>query len=368
VLAWREGQQRHADSRDTLDLYRGHGRFSGPHEIEVNGETLTSDRVFIDTGTRARIIPIPGLEAVEYLTNKEILNLKALPEHLMILGGNYLGLEFGQMFRRFGSRVSVVEVGDRIAGREDEEVSRALQDVLEEEGISFYLNHTAAKVARNQAGIDLTIEARGGATQTLTGSHLLIAIGRTPNTDDLGLEAAGIETDEHGYIKVNGRLETNVPGVWAIGDVKGGPAFTHVSYDDHLVIYDNLINGKDRSVEGRILPYAMFTDPELGRAGMTEAEARAAGYRLKVGSMPVEWIARATERGETRGLVKVVINAENDRILGATFFGPEGGDLVQTLMTLMLADAPWTLFKQRMFTHPAMSEGFFTLMDQVRDA
>jgi pyruvate/2-oxoglutarate dehydrogenase complex dihydrolipoamide dehydrogenase (E3) component len=368
VLAWREGQQRHADSRDTLDLYRGHGRFSGPHEIEVNGETLTSDRVFIDTGTRARIIPIPGLEAVEYLTNKEILNLKALPEHLMILGGNYLGLEFGQMFRRFGSRVSVVEVGDRIAGREDEEVSRALQDVLEEEGISFYLNHTAAKVARNQAGIDLTIEARGGATQTLTGSHLLIAIGRTPNTDDLGLEAAGIETDEHGYIKVNGRLETNVPGVWAIGDVKGGPAFTHVSYDDHLVIYDNLINGKDRSVEGRILPYAMFTDPELGRAGMTEAEARAAGYRLKVGSMPVEWIARATERGETRGLVKVVINAENDRILGATFFGPEGGDLVQTLMTLMLADAPWTLFKQRMFTHPTMSEGFFTLMDQVRDA
>jgi pyruvate/2-oxoglutarate dehydrogenase complex dihydrolipoamide dehydrogenase (E3) component len=374
VLSWRSGQQSQIDKRDSLDLIRGHGRFTGPHEIEVNGDTLTSEKIFIDTGTRARIIPFPGLEDVTYLTNKEILELQELPEHLLILGGNYLGLEFGQMFRRFGSRVSIVEVNDRIASKEDEDVSETLQKILEEEDIAFYLNHKATKVAKSgpssrsgQAGIDLTIEGKDGTTKTLTGSHLLIAIGRTPNTDDLGLEAAGIEHDEHGYIKANGKLETSVPGVWAIGDCKGGPAFTHVSYDDHLVIYDNLVKGMDRSIEGRILPYAMFTDPELGRVGMSENEARAAGYRLKVGTRPMEWVARAIERSETKGMAKVVINADNDRILGACYLGPEGGDLVQTLMTLMLADAPWTLFKQRMFTHPTMTEGFFTLMDQVKE-
>ena len=368
VLSWRGGQQSQVDKRDSLDLFRGQGRFTGPHEVEVNGDTLTSEKIFIDTGTRARVIPIPGLDDVSYLTNKEILDLQELPEHLLILGGNYLGLEFGQMFRRFGSRVSIVEVNDRIASREDEDVSETLQKILEEEEIAFYLGHKATRVARNGANIDLTIEGKDGATQTLTGSHLLVAIGRTPNTDDLGLDAAGIDHDEHGFIKTNPKLETNVPGVWAIGDCKGGPAFTHVSYDDHLVIYDNLVNGMNRSIEGRILPYAMFTDPELGRVGLSENEARAAGYKLKVGTMPMEWVARAIERSETRGMAKVVINADNDRILGACYLGPEGGDLVQTLMTLMLADAPWTLFKQRMFTHPTMTEGFFTLMDQVKEA
>ena len=369
VKTWRSGQQNHVDKRDTLDLHRGHGRFTGPHDVEVNGETLTSERIFINTGTRARIIPIPGLDEVPYLTNKEILDLETLPEHLLVLGGNYLGLEFGQMFRRFGSRVTIVEMNDRIASREDDEVSKTLLEILQEEGIDFHLGQKATRVSRAGGGvIELTIEGKDGGSQTLSGSHLLVAIGRTPNTDNLGLDAAGIETDEHGYIKTSGKLETNVPGVWAIGDVKGGPAFTHVSYDDHLVLWDNLSEGKSRSVDGRIVPYSMFTDPELGGVGMTEREARAAGYKLKVGSMPMEWVARAIERGETKGMAKVVINAENDRILGATYLGPEGGDLVQTLMTLMLADAPWTLFKQRMFTHPTMTEGFFTLMDQVKDA
>jgi pyruvate/2-oxoglutarate dehydrogenase complex dihydrolipoamide dehydrogenase (E3) component len=368
VLSWRQGQQNHADKRPTLDLHRGHARFTGVHEVEVNGDTLTAEKIFINTGTRARTLPIPGLDEVPYLTNKEILDLDLLPEHLLVLGGNYLGLEFGQMFRRFGSRVSVIEVNDRIASREDPEVSETLIKILEEEDIAFHLGQKATRVAKNGASIDLTIEGKDGATQTLTGTHLLVAIGRAPNTDDLGLDAAGIEADQYGWIKVNGKLETNVSGVWAIGDVKGGPAFTHVSYDDHLVIYDNLINGMDRSVDGRIVPYSMFTDPELGGVGLTEREARERGYKLKVGSMPMEWVARAIERGETKGMAKVVINAENDRILGATYLGPEGGDLVQTLMTLMLADAPWTVFKQRMFTHPTMTEGFFTLMDQVKDA
>lgn len=366
VKQWRDGQQGHIDRRPTLDLLRGHARFTGPHAIEVNGESLTSDRIFINTGLRPRIPDVAGLVTVDYLTNHNIMDLAEVPEHLLVLGGNYLGLEFGQMFRRFGAQVSVVEINDQITPREDQEVAQALREALEAEGMTFHLGCRATSVARTATGVDLTLESNEGATKTLSGSHLLLAIGQQPNTDDLGLDRAGVETDQHGYIKHNGRLETSVPGVWVIGDVKGGPAFTHVSYDDHLVIYDNLINGKDRSIEGRILPYTLYTDPELGRVGMSEREARAAGYKLKIGSIPMGWVARAIERSETSGLMKVVVDAENDRILGAAVLGPEGGELVQTLMTLMLADQPWTLFEKRMFIHPTLTEGFFTLMDSVR--
>jgi pyruvate/2-oxoglutarate dehydrogenase complex dihydrolipoamide dehydrogenase (E3) component len=368
VKQWRDGQQQHIDSRPTLDLVRGHARFSGPHEIAVDSETLTSERIFINTGLRPRILPIPGLDTAGYLTNRNIMDLREVPWHLLVMGGNYLGLEFGQMFRRFGAEVSVVEINGQITPREDEEVARALQDALEAEGMRIYLGSKTTAVRKTPDGIEITIEGRDGSSQTLSGSHLLVAIGQQPNSDDLGLDRAGVETDEAGYIKTNGRLETSVPGVWAIGDVKGGPAFTHVSYDDFLVIYDNLIEGKDRSIEGRILPYTLYTDPELGRVGMSEKEARAAGYRLKVGTIPMAWVARAIERSETRGLMKVVVNAEDDRILGAAILGPEGGELVQTLMTLMLADQPWTLFRKRMFIHPTLTEGFFTLMDNVKEA
>jgi pyruvate/2-oxoglutarate dehydrogenase complex dihydrolipoamide dehydrogenase (E3) component len=368
VLQWRNGQQGHVDRRDTLDLYRGHGRFTGPHEVEVNGETLTSDRIVINTGTRPRILPLPGLDEVEVLTNRNIMDLTEVPRRLIVLGGNYLGLEFGQMFTRFGSKVSVVEINDQITPREDEDVAKTLQEALEEEGMSFHLGASASKVAKTASGIEVTIEPKGGgASTTLQGTHLLMSIGQVPNSDDMGLEAAGIDTDR-GWIKTNGRLETTAPGVWAVGDVKGGPAFTHVSYDDHLVIYDNLINGMDRSVDGRILPYALYTDPELGRVGLSEKEAREAGYRLKVGSIPMAWVARAIERSETKGMMKLVVNAEDDRILGAAILGAEGGELIQTLMTLMLADAPWTLFEKRMFIHPTLTEGFFTLMDNVKPA
>jgi len=367
VKQWRDGQQDQIDRRDTLDLYRGHGRFTGPHEVEVNGETLTSERIFINTGTRPRVPPLPGLDQIEFLTNRNIMDLTQVPEHLIVLGGNYLGLEFGQMFTRFGSRVSVVEINDQITPREDAEVAKTLQEALEEEGMRFHLGASATQVAKTASGIDVTIEPRGGgAPRTLQGTHLLVSIGQVPNADDLGLDKASVEADRGGYIKTNGRLETNVPGIWAIGDVKGGPAFTHVSYDDHLVIYDNLIGGKDRSIEGRLVPYALYTDPELGRVGMSEKEAREAGYKLKVGSIPMAWVARAIERSETKGMMKIVVNAEDDRILGAAVLGPEGGELIQTLMALMLADAPWTLFEKRMFIHPTMTEGFFTLMDNVK--
>jgi pyruvate/2-oxoglutarate dehydrogenase complex dihydrolipoamide dehydrogenase (E3) component len=368
VLSWRAGQEHHAESRPTLDLYRGHGRFVGPHEIEVNGETLRSDKIFINTGTSPRILPIPGLEEVEYLTNRNIMDLTEVPEHLLVLGGNYLGLEFGQMFRRFGSRVTVVELMDQIVPREDEDVSQTLREALEAEGMVFHLGARTTSVARRDGGVEITLEPKEGVAFTLQGSHLLVSIGQTPNTGELGLDAAGVETDGPGFIKHNSRLETNVPGVWVIGDVKGGPAFTHISYEDHLVIYDNLVNGKDRTIENRLVPYALFTDPELGRVGMTEKEARAAGYNIKVGSIPMEWVARAIERSETKGLMKIVINAENDRILGAAILGSEGGELVQTLMTLMMADAPWTLFEKATFIHPTMTEGFFTLMDNVKTA
>ncbi|HEX6385749.1 MAG TPA: mercuric reductase [Anaerolineae bacterium] len=365
VLEWRQGQQEHADSRPTLDLHRGHGRFTGSHTIEVNGQRLTSGHIFVDTGTRPRVIPIPGLDEVDYLTNRTIMELTEVPEHLIILGGSYLGLEFGQMFRRFGSRVTAVELGDQIMSREDEEVSQALQEALEAEGIVFHLGAETTRVAKNGQGLEVTIACQDGHAQTLCGTHLLLAVGRVPNTDGLGLEAAGIETDEDGYIKINDRLETSVPGVWAIGDVKGGPAFTHVSYDDHLVIFDNLILAKNRTVENRIIPYALYTDPELGRVGLTEKAARAAGYNLKVGKIPMAWVARARERDETAGMMKVVINAANDRILGAAILATSGGELVQVLMALMLADAPYTLFEKAMFIHPTLAEGFFTLMDNV---
>jgi pyruvate/2-oxoglutarate dehydrogenase complex dihydrolipoamide dehydrogenase (E3) component len=365
VRQWREGQEGHVARRPSLDLYRGEGRFTAAHVVAVNETLLTADHIFINTGLRPRIPDIPGLNEVDYFTNRNIMDLTELPEHLVVLGGNYVGLEFGQMFRRFGSRVSVIEMNDQITPREDEDVARALQQALEAEGIRFYLASEARRVRPAAGGVELAIERGDGSTETLTGSHLLLATGRIPNTERLGLDAAGIETDERGFIGANERLETNVSGVWAIGDVKGGPAFTHISYDDHLIVYDNLVNGKARTTAGRLVPYALFTDPELGRVGLSEKEARQAGYPLKIGSVPMAQVARAIERDETAGLMKVVIDAANDRLLGAAILGSDGGELVQSLMVLMMAGAPWTLLEKAVYIHPTLAEGFFTLMDNV---
>jgi pyruvate/2-oxoglutarate dehydrogenase complex dihydrolipoamide dehydrogenase (E3) component len=368
VESFRSGIEDQVDNNPNLTLYRGHGRFTGPHQIEVNGETLSSDKIFINTGTRPRILPIPGLDQVAYLTNRNIMELDEVPAHLIALGGNYLGLEFGQMFRRFGSEVTVVELDDQIVPREDPEVSQSLREALEGEGMKFRLGAKTIKIAKAPEGVAVTIEKKDGISETLQGSHLLVCVGQTPNSDDLGLDQAGIETDQAGFIKHNGKLETNVPGVWVLGDVKGGPAFTHVSYDDYLVIYDNLVNGVSRTIDKRMVPYALYTEPELGRIGLSEHEARKAGYKLKIGSVPMAYVARAIERGETNGLMKIVIDADNDRILGATILGAEGGELVQILMALMMADAPWTLFRNAMFIHPTLAEGFFALMANVEAA
>ena len=368
VDSFRSGIEDQVENSPKLTLYRGHGRFTAPHEVEVNGEKLTSDKIFINTGTRPRVLPIPGLDQIEFLTNRNIMDLKEVPAHLIALGGNYLGLEFGQMFRRLGSEVTVVELGDQIIPREDPEVSESLKEALEGEGMTFHLGAKTTKVAKTPGGLEIVIEKKDGTTQTLKGTHLLVSIGQVPNSDDLGLEKAGVATDKFGFVQHDGKLQTNVPGVWVLGDVKGGAAFTHVSYDDYLVIYDNLVNGKNRTIDNRQIPYALFTDPELGRVGLTEREARAKGYRLKIGSVPMAYVARAIERSETNGLMKIVINADNDRILGATILGPDGGELVQILMALMMADAPWTLFENAMFIHPTLAEGFFALMANVEAA
>ncbi|MFO7678480.1 MAG: mercuric reductase [Chloroflexota bacterium] len=365
VQQWRGGQESHVASRPTLDLYRGAGSFTGPQTVSVNHSELTSKHVFINTGTRPRILPIPGLEAVDYLTNRNVMDLTETPEHLIVLGGSYIGLEFGQMFLRFGSRVSVIEYADHIIPQEDEDVAQALCESLLAEGMQFYVGAKATAVQSTGNGVTITMTDKRGGETAVSGSHLLLAAGRTPNTDRLNLAAAGVTTDRQGFIEVNDKLETGVPGIWALGDVKGGPAFTHVAYDDHLIIYDNLIHNQNRTSANRIIPYALFTDPELGRVGLTEKEAEAAGYRLKVGQIPMAWVARAIERDETAGLMKIIIDADTDRILGASILGSEGGELVQTLMALMLADAPWTLFQRAMYIHPTLTEGFFTLMDNV---
>ena len=365
VDSFRSGVLGQIDSSPNVTLYHGHGRFTAPHQVGINGETLKSDKIFINTGTRPRFPALPGLDQVEVLTNRNIMDLQELPAHLIALGGSYLGLEFGQMFRRLGSEVTVVEMSDRIAAREDAEVSDSLREALEAEGMKFHLGSTATKVEKTADGLEVTVKKKDGTTERIKGTHLLMSIGQVPNSDDLGLDKAGIATDKNGYIQHNGKLETNIPGIWVLGDVKGGPAFTHVSYDDYLVIFDNLVNGKNRTIDNRVVPYALYTDPELGRFGLTEREARAKGYRLKIGSLPMSHIARAIERGETRGLMKIVINADNDRILGATILGADGGELVQTLMTLMRANAPYTLFENAMFIHPTLTEGFFALMANV---
>jgi pyruvate/2-oxoglutarate dehydrogenase complex dihydrolipoamide dehydrogenase (E3) component len=294
------------------------------------------------------------------------MDLEEVPAHLIVIGGSYIGLEFGQMYRRFGAAVTVVEFAGQLIPREDADVAEALQEALEGEGMAFHLGSKATQVSQAADGtISLTVE-KDGETSVVTGSHILLAAGRKPNTDGLGLENAGI-SHNRGWITVNDKLETNVAGVYALGDVTGGPAFTHTAYDDHLIVMDNLIEGKDNTRRAdRIVPYALFTDPELGRVGLTEKAAKEAGYRLKVGKIPMAWVARAIERDETAGLMKIVIDADTDKILGAAILGIDGGEIVQTLMALMMADAPWTLFFRAMFIHPTLTEGFFTLMDNVK--
>ncbi len=365
VLSFRSGQQKQIDRRPKLRLHRGHARFVSAHQLQVGEDSLESEKIFIDTGGRPSVPLILGLETVPYLTNESVMRLTTVPEHLLVLGGGYIGLEFGQMFRRFGSRVTILHMGPQIVGREDPEISAELQKALEAEGIQFILNARTSRAEGKPNAITLFYSGSAGAS-SVSGSHLLIATGRSPNTSELGLDKAGIATDKNGFIKVNGRLETTVPGVWALGDCKGGPAFTHISYNDFQIVYGNLVEQRNLSTENRPVPYCLFTDPQLGGVGMTEKEARAKGFKLKIGKCPMTYVARAIERGETVGLMKLVVDASNDRILGASILASEGGELVQILGTLMLSNQPYTVLKGAVYTHPTLAEGFFALMEDVK--
>ena len=362
VRQWRAGQEKKVQERPNLHLYRGAARFVGPKRLRVGDQELEGERVFINTGTRVDVPRLEGLEQIDYLTNASIMELAEVPEHLVVLGGGYIGLEFGQMFRRFGSRVTVVHRGEHLLPREDADVTTELQKALEAEGIRFVLNAQTTRVAKQNGEVVLQLQAGGD----VRGSHLLVATGRRPNTEELVLENAGVQVDRQGFVPVNNRLETNVPGVWALGDVKDGPAFTHISYNDYQIVHANLIEGKQLTTDGRIVPYSVFTDPQLGRVGLTETEARATGRRLKVGKIPMGWVARAIERDETAGLMKLVVDADSDRILGAAILGTEGGELVQILHAVMLAGAPYTLLKGAIYIHPTLAEGFWTLMEEVK--
>jgi pyruvate/2-oxoglutarate dehydrogenase complex dihydrolipoamide dehydrogenase (E3) component len=359
--------QKKIDARPTLKLVRESAKFIAPNQVQAGAEVFESEKIFINTGTRPAIPHIPGLDTVPFLTNGTIIELQAVPEHLLVLGGGYIGLEFGQMFCRFGSRVTIIHNGERILPHEDPDIVSALTAALEAEGVVLRTNVETTRVENRNGAIALTLET-GGRSEILQGSHLLVATGRKPNTDELGLEAAGVLTDARGYVKVNGRMETTVPGIWALCDAMGGPAFTHISYNDYQIAYANIIDGKNLSIVNRYLPYALFTDPQLGRVGITETEARASGRKFKMGTYPMSSVARAIERDETAGLMKIIVDAESDRILGAAILGSEGGETVQILGAMIWANAPYTVLKGAVYIHPTLAEGFFGLMEAVKAA
>ena len=346
-------------------VYQGHARFEAPHEISVGTDRLAADQIFINVGGRAVIPSIPGLDSVPYLTNSSLMHLDSLPRHLIILGGSYIGLEFGQMFRRFGSEVSIIEAGPRLIAREDEDVSAAILDILEREGVRVYLNTKCTGFRKHGDQMAAALSTQGTAHE-ISGSHLLIAIGRRPNTDDLGLDKAGLTTDSKGYIQVDDQLRTNVPGIWALGDCNGKGGFTHTSYNDFEIVAANLLDNDPRKVSDRITTYALFIDPPLGRAGMTETEARASGRKLLIGKRPMTKVGRAVEKGETLGFMKILIDAATERIMGAAILGTGGDEAIQSILDVMYADKPYTTIQRAMHIHPTVTELIPTMLGELK--
>ncbi|HET9099407.1 MAG TPA: mercuric reductase [Acidobacteriaceae bacterium] len=364
VLQSRNNNEKSLLSTKNLDLIYGAARFTGPKSISVrknDGEEimLTADKIFIDTGARPTMPSIAGFDKVRslpnILDNASIMELDNLPEHLLVLGGGYVGLEFGQMFRRFGSRVTMIQAGAQLLTHEDTDIADEVTKILREDGIDVLLNAKATGVSGDQSKITLQIHV-DGKPQTVEGTHLLVAIGRTPNTDELNLPAAGIDTDDKGFLRVDSKLETNVPGVYGIGDVKGGPAFTHISYDDFRVLRDNLLQGKHHTIDGRMVPYTVFIDPQLGRIGITEKQARQQGKKIRVAKMPMTYVARAREFGETRGLMKILIDPDSKQILGAAILGMEGGEMAAMVQLAMMGKIPYPVLQEGIFSHPTLSE------------
>ncbi|UMB71707.1 FAD-containing oxidoreductase [Mycobacterium paraterrae] len=362
VLDDRNGIEGWLDGMDGCTVFRGHARFSDPHTLLVGDDTLQSDRIFLNVGGRAVIPDIPGLADVDYLTNVSILELDTVPEHLVIVGGSYIALEFAQMYRRFGARVTVVEKGPRLASREDNDVSDAIREILEGEGIDIIVEADNVRVAKRDNGFELT--PRTGAAP-IAGSHLLLAVGRRPNTDDLDLDRAGVGTDDRGYITVDDQLRTNVEHIWAMGDCNGKGAFTHTSYNDFEIVAANLLDDDPRRVSDRISTYALYIDPPLGRAGMTVEQVRASGRPALVGQRPMTRVGRAVEKGETQGFMKVVVDAETKQILGAAILGVGGDEAIHGILDTMSAKAPYTTLARTMHIHPTVSELIPTMLQEM---
>lgn len=361
----RNGVEKWLRGMPGCSVHLGHARFESPHEIRVGDALLAAERIFLNVGARANVPAMPGIDRVPYLTNSSMLALEGLPRHLMIVGGSYVGLEFAQMYRRFGSEVTVVEKGSRLLAREDEDVAMEIHRVLEGEGIQFRTDAECIRLAPRDSDIAVEVDCESGDRE-IVGSHVLLAVGRRPNTDDLGLERAGIAVDKHGYIRVDEELRTNVPGIWALGECNGRGAFTHTAYNDFEIVAANLLDGATRRVSDRIPCYGLFVDPPLGRVGLTETEARARGRPVRVGKRAMTRVGRAVEKGETDGLMKIIVDAETQAILGAAILGVGGDEAVHGVIDTMSAKAPYTTLLRTMHIHPTVSELVPTILGELK--
>jgi pyruvate/2-oxoglutarate dehydrogenase complex dihydrolipoamide dehydrogenase (E3) component len=360
-----EGLEQWLRSTEHVTVYAGHGRFVDAHQISVGDELLEADKVFINVGGRASIPALPGLDQVSYFDNSTMMDVDFVPEHLIVIGGSYIGLEFAQMYRRFGSAVTIVEMAPRLIQREDIDVSQAIGTILEAEDISLRLSAECIALEKRGDKVAVNVDCSGG-DKTVVGSHLLLAVGRTPNTDDLGLKNAGVTVDQRGYIQVDDQLRTNVPGIYALGDCNGRGAFTHTAYNDYEIVAANLLDGDPRRVSDRITAYALYIDPPLGRAGMTEAEARKSGRKVLLAKRPMTRVGRALEKGETQGFMKILIDAETKEILGASLLGIECDEVIHSILDVMYAKAPYTVIQRAMHIHPTVTELIPTMLGELK--
>lgn len=349
---------------DNVTVYKGHASFLSPNEVAVNDVVIRSEKIFINVGTRAYVPPDSNSEGLSYFTNSSILDVDFIPEHLVVIGGSYIGLEFGQMYRRFGSEVTIIEKSPRLIAREDQDVSETVYEILENEGINIRLDADCIYAKKHQKGVEVQIKCPGGDASVL-GSHVLWAVGRIPNIDDLGLDTAGVSINKMGYINVDDNLKTNVEGIWAIGDCNGKGAFTHTSYNDFEIVSANLFDNDPRKVSDRIICYALYIDPPLGRIGMTEAEVRSSGRKALVAKRMMSRVARAREKGETHGFMKVLVDAESKEILGATILGIEGDEAIHAILDVMYAKAPYTVIQRAVHIHPTVSELIPTMLGSL---
>jgi pyruvate/2-oxoglutarate dehydrogenase complex dihydrolipoamide dehydrogenase (E3) component len=352
-------------SMERCTVIQAHARFESPHELRVGDDVIKADRIFINVGGRAVVPDMPGVDQVPYLTNMSILELDVLPRHLIVVGGSYIGLEFAQMYRRFGSEVTVIEMKPRLIWREDPDVSSAIQEIFEKEGIAIRMEAECVRFTPGKPDIAAGVNCTTGEPEVL-GSHVLLAVGRRPNTDALGIEKAGVKLDEHGYIVVDDQLRTNVPGIWALGDCNGKGAFTHTAYNDFEIVAQNLLDGRLRRVSDRIPCYGLFIDPPLGRVGMTEAEARAANHKIRIGNRPMTRVARAIEKGEPQGFMKVMVDEQSHQILGAAILGVGGDEAVHCILDTMSAKAPFETLRDTVHIHPTVSELVPTVLGELK--